>query len=107
MQKGLFEEKNAKRGSPGLRVLDSSAFIPSSCDITPILPYKRSSLFNSYNIMNAQLPLFAKIVIFNEKKGEEEQRMCGMSVETTACPSSRDPPAPATNGGRCLIVHLL
>ena len=50
MQKGLFE-KNAKRGSTGLRVLDSSAFIPSSCDITPILPYKRSSLFNSYNII--------------------------------------------------------
>ena len=32
--------------------------------------------------MNAELPLFAKIVIFNEKRGEE-QRMCGMSMETT------------------------
>ena len=60
--------------------------------------------------MNAELPLFAKIVIFNEKRGEEEQRMCGMSMETTARPSSRDPRASATNGGRwfvwwpCLIV---
>ena len=33
--------------------------------------------------MNAESPLFAKIVIFNEKRGEEEQRMCGMSMETT------------------------
>ena len=57
--------------------------------------------------MNAELPLFAKIVISNEERGEEEQRMCGMSVETTASLSSRDPPASATNGGRCLIVHLL
>ena len=33
--------------------------------------------------MNAELPLFAKIVISNEERGEEEQRMCGMSMETT------------------------
>ena len=33
-QKGLIE-KNAKRGSPGLRVLDSSAFMPSSVILPP------------------------------------------------------------------------
>ena len=57
--------------------------------------------------MNAESPLFAKIVIFNDKRGEEEQRMCGMSMETTLVRAAEIRQLLPQTEGAGLIVELV